>query len=297
MEAVIMTWQRFGLGVLQPTGNLIHQNLIGMMSFFVTFPFFALLLAGRRGWLSPVVLLAGSAAQALTLSRGTLALAGTGYLGMLALSGLRQWTSRKAVFLLLVSVALLAAVPVVMSSIEQRAGNDTATSDANRSKLADEAERIISDYPMGIGANQYVNAAREKGYKKADMDWGVIVHNVYLLVAAETGYFGLVAFIVYLLYPLWIAFRRGWQLRGDLVGDLLLGIGMALLAVYVQGFFELEIPRASGSVHVCIGIGNRGRFGPSRTPEKSFEHIKSLHRTGPLRKVAQNDPRPLRNSV
>src|SRR5581483_7762003 len=28
MEAVIMAWQRFGLGVLQPTGTLIHQNLI-----------------------------------------------------------------------------------------------------------------------------------------------------------------------------------------------------------------------------------------------------------------------------
>jgi hypothetical protein len=90
MEAVIMTWQRFGLGMPQPTGNLVHQNLVGMISLFVTLPFFALLLSGRRGWLPPVTLLAGCVVQVLTLSRGTIAIAAIGYSTMLMVSGLRQ---------------------------------------------------------------------------------------------------------------------------------------------------------------------------------------------------------------
>jgi O-antigen ligase len=142
--------------------------------------------------------------------------------------------------LLLVTVALFAGTPLILSSIEQRAGNDTETSDANRSKLTDEAERIIADYPLGVGANQYVHVAQKEGYRKADQDWGIMVHNVYLLIAAETGHFGLFTFLVYLLYPLSVAFRSGWRFRGNPVGDLLLGIGMALLAVYLQGFFEFE---------------------------------------------------------
>jgi len=240
MEAVIMIWQRFGLNMPQPTGNLVHQNLVGMISLFVTLPFCALLLTGRRGWLPAITMLAGCVVQVLTLSRGTIAIAGTGYLTMLIVSGLRQWTTRKAMFLLLVTIGLFAGTPLILSSIEQRAGNDIETSDANRSKLTDEAARVIADYPFGIGANQYVHVAQKEGYKKPDRDWGVMVHNVYLLVAAETGYFGLVTFLIYLLYPLVVAMRRGWQFRGDPAGDILLGIGMALLAVYLQGLFEFE---------------------------------------------------------
>jgi hypothetical protein len=48
MEAIIMIWQRFGLRMFRPSGNLIHQNMVGMVSFFAA-SFFSLLLAGRRG--------------------------------------------------------------------------------------------------------------------------------------------------------------------------------------------------------------------------------------------------------
>jgi O-antigen ligase len=239
MEAVIMTWQRFGLGILQPTGNLIHQNLVGMISFFVTLPFFALLLAGRRGWLTPVALLAGCVAQVLTVSRATIAIAGIGYSIMLIVSGLRQWTSRKTVILLFVTVALFAGTPSILSSIEQRAGtNETESSDTSRTELTDEAERIILDYPLGVGANQYVSAAQTKGYRKPNQNWGVMVHNVYLLVAAETGYLGLLTFLIYLFYPLLVAFRCAWRIPGA-HGDLLLGIGVSLLCVYIQGYFRI----------------------------------------------------------
>ena len=241
MEAGIVIWQRFGLGMLQTPGNLGHQNLVGMISFFVTFPFFALLLAGRGGWLPPVVTLAGCVAQVLTVSRATIAIAGIAYLILFIVSVLQRWTSRKRLIFLIGTAAFIIVTPLILSSIEQRGGsNDVDNSDKERTVLVDEAQRIISDYPLGVGANQYVNAAQEKGYKTPGLNWGVMVHNVYLLVLAETGYFGLFAFLVFLLYPSSVAFRCGWRYRGYLYGDLLLGVGMALLSVYIQGLFEFE---------------------------------------------------------
>ena len=44
------------------------------------------------------------------------------------------------------------------------------------------------------------------------------VHNIYYLVAAETGYIGLIAFVWLLLQPLIVAFRCGWRNPRDQEG-------------------------------------------------------------------------------
>ena len=48
-EAGFAIWQRFAMGLTQTAGTEGHQNLLGVMSHLVILPFFALLLAGRRG--------------------------------------------------------------------------------------------------------------------------------------------------------------------------------------------------------------------------------------------------------
>src|SRR5262249_2649449 len=59
-EAFIVIWERVGLGIIQTSGTFGHQNLLGMVSHFVIFPFFALLLAGERGWWPAITPLAGA---------------------------------------------------------------------------------------------------------------------------------------------------------------------------------------------------------------------------------------------
>jgi len=58
------------------------------------------------------------------------------------------------------------------------------------------------------------------------------------LVASETGYFGLVTFVILLLRPLSVALICGLRRLGDARGDLLLGLGVALLSVYIHSFEE-----------------------------------------------------------
>jgi O-antigen ligase len=245
-EACAAIWERFGLGILQTGGSLGHQNLLGLMSHFVVFPWFALLLAGERGWRPVIGPLAGLVVAALTVSRATVGLAAAGYLGLFALSMLRKWTSRKA--MLLVAGAAVAGIlaPVVLSSFERRFSDEPKVQSTydERAAFENAASMMISDHPMGVGANYYVVIANTGGYNSRAGVAPIIgsdtanVHNIYYLVTAETGYVGLVTFVLMLLQPLIVAFRCGWRNRGDRRGDLLIGLGMALLMVYIHSFFE-----------------------------------------------------------
>ena len=291
MEAGIVFWQRFGLGMLQTPGNLVHQNMVGMMSLFAVFPFFALLLSGRGGKLPLLVTVAASTAQVLTVSRGTIAIAGLGYSILFIISALQQWTFRKAQILAAGLAVAVVLTPLIMSSMERRGDVDIEDSDASRTMLTDEAIKIIADHPFGVGADQYVVVAREKRYREPTLEWGVMVHNVYLLVGAETGYFGLSAFVILLLSPLIVAFRYGWRNRGDPGGDLLLGVGTALLAVYIHNFFEFiflnQVPQYMFALELGMVAGLAQQLAYRERP----------YSKGPLLRVRTMSARSIRNKL
>jgi O-antigen ligase len=242
MEAGFAIWQRFESGVLQVHGAADSQNSLGMISHLVVFPFFALLLGRQRSWLSATVILAGVTVESLTASRATLGLAAFGYAAVFMLSALRQWTSRKALLLFIGVAAAAIITPLALSSISQRGETTLESSDAERTALITAATSMLSDHPFGVGANQYVLVANLEGYnERSGLAWTsyiALVHNVYLLVAAETGYVGLITFVILLLRPLTVAFRCGFHKRGDPRGDLLLGLGVGLLTVYIHSLFE-----------------------------------------------------------
>jgi O-antigen ligase len=246
LAALQAVWQRFGGGVLRTSGGFSHENFLGVVSHFIVYPFFALLLAGERGWLAPTVSLAGIVIAALTASRATFAVAVFGYVVVFAASALRGWNSRKTKIMALCLVATLAVTPLIISSFENRFQSDATGAffgtDENRVALAETASMMLAEHPMGIGANHFIVAANTQGYfSRAGVTWNnfvAIVHNAYWLVAAETGYIGLLSFVILLALPLIIAFRCGWQNRRDQRGDLLLGLGVALLTVYLHSLYE-----------------------------------------------------------
>jgi hypothetical protein len=289
LEAGITIWQRFGLGLLQTSGNFSHQNLLGMVSLFVTFPFFALLLTSGKGWLPLLVVLASCVIEVLTVSRGIIGIAGFGYATVFLLCTMRRLTSRKLLVLLIAFATAAALSPFVLSSIGHRnATNSVEDSDASRTSLNTEAETLISDYPLGVGANQYVLVARDRGYRRPGADWAAPVHNVYLLVTAETGYFGLITFIVFLLGAPTMALRCGWRHLGDLRGHLLIGFGVALLAVYVQSYFEWVfldiIPQyiLALEMGMVAGLARQMGYWGRSYPKGARLEIRAVHGASPI---------------
>ena len=261
-EACETVWERFGLGILQATGTMGHQNFLGLLSHFVTFPWFSLLLAGERGWLPIVVPIAGVVVAVLTVSRATIGLEAIGYVSLFGLSAIRRWTARKARVMAVGVVAIALMVPLVASSLTTRFDEQKSSGGYDeRAAFIHAATMMISDHPFGVGANNYVVVANTGGYNNRAEVAAVLgsdsanVHNIYYLVTAETGYIGLLTFILMLMQPLVVAFRCGWNSRGDTRGDLLLGLGMSLFIVYIHAYFEWIFITFTAQYMLALEIG------------------------------------------
>lgn len=233
----------YASGATQAAGLMGHQNLLGMMSHFVAFPALAMLLAGRRGWIPFAGPVAGILVAITTASRATMGFAGIGYVMILVLSGARKWTSRKAMIMTAGVLALVVATPLALASLDRRLeASPLIEGYDERARMEAAAWMIIADNPMGVGANQYVVVTNTGGYSaRAGIAWtsgSAHVHNAYLVVAAETGFIGLIAFMALLAAPVVVAFRCAWKNRKDNRGDLLLGLGVAILIVSAHSLYE-----------------------------------------------------------
>jgi O-antigen ligase len=252
--------QRISEGALQASGTFGHQNLLGVATYFVVLPAFAWLLAGKRGWQLYAVVGAGLIIGIATASRATIGLLAFGLGAVFFLSALRQWTARKARYAMLGAAALMIMIPVAISSLEARFGDSSLfESQDDRAAFEAAAGMILAEHPMGIGANNFVFVANVGGYyERAGVSWASRpgnVHNAYWLAACETGVLGLVALMVFLFQPLAAAFRCGWRNRRDPRGDLLLGIGVALLTFYIHSFFEWIMFMFQAQYIIAIQIG------------------------------------------
>jgi O-antigen ligase len=260
LEAGIAIWQRFGLGLLQPAGTLDAQNLLGLISHLIAFPFFALLLHGNVGMLPGAVMLAAVIVEILTTSRATIGLAASGFVALFLLSVVRHWTSRKMLISLVGAAAMIAITPMVLSSFGQRQFvNSLTESNMERDAFVQAATMMFFDHPFGIGSNHYLVVANNKGYYQEvnvpPNSRTSMVHNVYLLIACETGWMGLFAFLLLLLRPIQVALSCGWRNRGDIRGDLMIGIGVGLLIAYIHSFFEWIFVLYEAQYMFAIQIG------------------------------------------
>jgi len=245
LEVCLALWERFGEGIIQASGSLGHQNFLGLISHFVVFPYFALLLAGRRGWLPLATTLAGMIVWVLTASRATLGLGGGGLLLLFVASSYRKWTPRKARILTLGVIAAVIFVPLALGSLDSRfAASPLSDTYDERVVLENIASSILSDNPMGVGSNNFTVVANTRGYSdRAGLaatygSRSAIVHNIYWLSAAEAGYLGVLGLIILLLQPLIVAFRCGLAPGADHGRDLMLGLAVSLFVVYVHSYFE-----------------------------------------------------------
>ena len=251
-QAVLAIWQRFGLGMLQAIGTFGHQNLLGLASEFAIFPLFALLLAGKKGWPMIAAPAAGIIIAVLTTSRGAMGFAAIGFVLVFVMSSMRGWTARKASVLFAGVFTIILLAPIAYSSFEKRFAAEPVGDQDERVVFEKAASLILSDHPFGVGANNYVVVGNSGGYfERAGVPWGggqrnSLVHNVYWLAAAETGYFGVFAFALLMLRAITTTFRCSWQNQKDPRGDLLLGVGVSLLIVaghisYDWGFFTYNV--------------------------------------------------------
>ena len=243
-QGIITIEQRLS-GVVQASGTMGHQNLLGFMLHFVILPLVALLLAGKMHKVNVLGVLFALVAIALGASRGTVGFAAIGLALLLGFSMMRHMTSHKGKILGLSVLAFAMFTPVVVTTFEKRFSNTSeAGSDSERLAFERAAKDMWSDHPMGIGANQYVLVANTQGYsQRAGVIWNfgsrsAHVHHLYLLAAAETGWIGLLALTSLFGWTLCRGFAFAFGNRRDPRGDVVLGSSVAVLVAAFHSFYE-----------------------------------------------------------
>jgi O-antigen ligase len=194
---------------------------------------------------------------AICFGVGCIALVGTGsrsswggfavaMLVFVLMSLWRGWMRRGTVVLLFITVLVIGAL--FYQPILGRLTEDDGGSADSRPKMFTLAWNVIEANPwLGVGANNYALVAPNY-YTPEVGNLGYIidsvVHNRYLLTWAETGLGGLLLFISFLAAPLIVAWRHiRWSDRHRAL--LALGLGCALISMYIQMLAEHFTPRPS----------------------------------------------------
>jgi O-antigen ligase len=260
-QAVATVSQRAG-GVFQASGTMGHQNLLGMMLHFVLLPLLALLLAGERSKLAMAGVAAALLAIALGASRGSIGFSGIGIVALVALSLLRRPTLHKWKMTGFAAVALAVTSPLMLQGLDRRFDQLAEQGGYDERAALERAARAIwADHPFGVGANQYVVVANANGYSERA---GVVatygsrsakVHDTYLLVAAETGWLGLLTLVTLLSVSIAKGLSFAFRNRRDYRGEIVLGATLAVMVTATHSFYEWVFVSYQAQYVFAIALG------------------------------------------
>jgi O-antigen ligase len=260
-EGYLTIEQRFS-GMFQAIGSMGHQNLLGLTLHFVTLPLIGILLAGERSKIIMFGILGALIAVGLGASRGAITFVSLGIVILFVLSLMRRATAQKWKIFGFGVLAAALFLPIAMNSFSDRFGNGPIYSQDNeRVAFANAAKAMWADHPMGIGANQFVVIANTGGYyARAGVHWnpgnrGALVHNMYLLAAAETGWLGLITLLSLLLWPIVCGLRFSFAHRRDPRGDVVLGATVAIMVLAVHGLYEWVFFEVYAQYVFAISLG------------------------------------------
>lgn len=200
--------------------------------------------------LAGAVLALGGIALILTLSRGGWVAFALSATALCFFVWRRRGLSLKTPVVIVVVAALL--ILPFHSLISTRLLGDDKGSAESRIPLMRLALRITEDHPLlGVGANNFTVVMDR--YLTAEFRSGFLyaVHNTFLLILAETGIFGLLSYLAFLVGAL----RAGWQcwkLEEGFFSMIALAFAVALAAHMVQ--MSVDIFNDSPIAHLVFLI-------------------------------------------
>jgi hypothetical protein len=244
----LAVYQKYGLGIYRVHASFDHSN---------TVPAFAnLILPVLFMWalVDPGMSRGKAAASAVgalgllftvmaTFSRAGLALGGFILVGALVLASRRSSPRRIVVGGAVVMGLALAGGAVAADSIIARFRDAPEASENARAEFNHAARLMASDHALGIGLNNFSHVLTREGRYRAHItvmgneEHAGVAHHIYWLTAAEMGYGGLVAFLLWMATFTVKAFWHGLRARTP-EGTLLGGFFLGLCALHAVGLLE-----------------------------------------------------------
>ncbi len=250
-ENTYLMTQKYGSNVYRrASGTLLHPNMLANYLNFILFIAIAMLLVLRPG---PFFLFAGLASVAgviallVSMSRGGWVAFVAGSLVLFLLLWARFPQRRLMLLILAVTAVLLLAAAVILPTpIHERLFSYDYRAAYLRIPLAVIALKIAALSPFtGVGLNSYpqvvrpflVNAAPDLLPPWYFLD-NLVVHNLFLLVVAETGLLGLAAFVWFMAAILWTAFRLARSAPATWLNLVASGVLAGICAFLVAELFD-----------------------------------------------------------
>ncbi|MGV3771688.1 MAG: O-antigen ligase family protein [Verrucomicrobiales bacterium] len=271
--------------IYQVYGTFEHQNSLSMFSILIGMVFLAMTLGPkhRRSNLYLAGFVACAAIVQSTLSRGGLAISAVGTVAVVVMSLIDRPTKRRIVVTSSIAAIGIFGLMMTYSTIVARF-NDYGNDESKRTRdmLNVSSKMMLRDYPLGIGWNNFAMAINhpfpysahidawhrfngnpvDRHYKKG------VVESLYWLHLAETGYQGLLMFILFMGYFLWLNILAMFHFRGKALGALSIGIFLGCTMNYLQSFLERILTQPRNMLLWFLLLAVTGKIEHWRRQEK-----------------------------
>jgi hypothetical protein len=277
---VVMFWEmavvlkmKYLDGMYQVRGTFEHQNSLSMYVTMIGLVFLAVSLGPRHPWsnLYFIGYVACAVIQQATLSRAGLVIYAAGTLAVSLLGLIERVTRRRLLVLATLGCVGVIGLTMTLDTILLRFRDPGTQSSAKTRELLNIASRqMLADYSLGIGWNNFGRAINKPfPYGKVIDQWeragGArvdedapkgIAESLYWLLLAETGFQGLLGFILFVFIFLWKNVRAIVVFRCTFLGSISLGILLGFTCNYLQSFLErvLTQPRNAMLWMMLLGI-------------------------------------------
>ena len=246
--------------VRRASGTLGYPNSLALYLDLCIPAVFALFLSAKRPMIKLLLVGAvflGMLGQVFTISRGGL-VATIFALGIIGVShGIKTRKIGKSTFFFLLIFAVATVLILATENpIKDRLTQTEDASSKSRIPLMQVAERMImANLYTGVGLNAYTDSAPHYDYtfERIAVDFPYPVHNTHLLILAEIGIFGFLAFIIFIVGVLRKSFRMFKFAQDETIGLLALGLAMGLMAYFIHGLVDFDYVTKNYTFWTIVG--------------------------------------------
>ncbi|GAB5558379.1 MAG: hypothetical protein SynsKO_00260 [Synoicihabitans sp.] len=273
VQALVVLKLKYVDGFYQVRGWFEHQNPLSMWAYMIGLPLLATAMSKasvRDGRLWGAGFVCAAIIVQSALSRASLAIFAVGVIGVIVAGFIDGVTSRRIRFVmglaLVGMLGLAATADTIIARFGDR-GNQASGETRDVMNLASAA--MLQDSAVGIGWNNFgltINQPfhygdvindweRARGHK-VDEDYAKgIVESHYWLLLAETGYGGLITYLLFIFIVQWWCLRGAWANRGRLAGPFMGAVAIAFALTYLHSDLERVLTQTKNISMWMILIG------------------------------------------